>query len=159
MSNYFYYIGFLYIADSIRRLWISFNPQGVDEKKVLNMNDGMDVGEAINTAQTYIQNNKSNILPLVFGVIFFMWAIVGYVGNTPEKYWFLADVIFIIVCNTFLVLVSIFFAINVIFKNEAKTYNDKKTPTLIIPFSKITAITELIIVSIILYQHFFINQL
>lgn len=157
MSNYFYYIGFLYIADSIRTLWISFKPKVVDEKKVLNINDGMPVGEIINTVQTYIHNNKSNILTQVFGFIFFMWAIVGYVGNTPEKYWFLADVIFIIVCNIFIASIIAFFSISVMFRDKAKIYNDKELRTVNIPSNKITAITELIIVSIILYQHFFIN--
>ena len=156
MNNYFYYIGFIYIAESIRMIWKSFQPV-TDKDKVLNINDKMDVGELLNTTQAYRQKNKSNILSYIVGLIFFIWLIIGYKSNTPEKYLFLCNAIFIVFHWVFIFSIGMYFAVKAFLGNKAEIHNDVKKPTISINMGLIVPLVELLIVLCIMYHHFFIT--
>lgn len=153
MNNYFYYFGILYLLDILRQLWNEFKAKQ-DKQNTLIIDDGMDIGELTNVVQKHRSTSKSNTLPHIAGIGFFIWTIVGYISNTPEKYWFLSDAILIIFYNLLLISIGIFFSINAVFGSKAKVSNEQKKNIVNIPLSKIICISEFIIVLMILYQHF-----
>lgn len=155
MNEYFYYVGFLYLLDIIRNLWVAHKP--VDSEKTLHINSNMDAMELMDVAQHYQSKNKINFLKHITGTVFFIWAIIGYKSQCDEQYWFLSVVILTIVTWSFIFLIGIYFVFNSFFKNKAEIPNVGNNPKYYIPFSEIASSIELVLISIILYLHFFIN--
>lgn len=149
MNNYFYCIGFLYMLDLIRNIFMSKSTI-VDVKETY---DKMDIKELMNEAQTFQKNHKSNKLEYLIGFSFFCWFVVGFLSNTPEKYWFLFDMICVIIYLIFIFSIGIYLAFNAMFKKQDIS-DDTKIQKYSVAPSKIISSIELIIVSIILYLHF-----
>ena len=157
MNNYFYYFGFFYLIDILIALYKDFNPSKTEQ--VYEINEKMDIGEIMNVKEK-IDSKIKNIeyyFVKFFGFTCFIWGVIGYLANTPEKNWFLLLVASII--TYYIIFLS--FSIAIVFKaflgNKAKVYNEEKKPTVSIPLSKIISTIELMIVSYILYHHFFIQ--
>ncbi len=160
MSNFFYYFGFLYIGDLIRSLWIQYKPVKEEEITNIDARDGiaslLDKKDKINSD---FKSNKTTV-SIIIGALFFSWAIIGYVSNTPEKHLFLLDIIAVILYWIFLLTFSIIFVMVAVFGSKHKIHNNnKKEYKIHIPAKKIILVSEFIIVSMILYYHFFINQI
>ena len=161
MSNTFYYFGFLYIFDLLRCMWISFKPKKEEDaeaeeevKKITNAIQQGDVMELKNKAEQQISDRISesksskSIMQQIFGFLFFIWAVIGYKADTPEKNWFLFDVIVIIINPIILLFIAAFISLSAVYGNGSI----KKPSRITLPLEKIMIFTELIIVSYILYN-------
>lgn len=117
MNDYFYYIGSLYILWAMRSL-ILFFVQGDDDynalvriTKIDEQKDHEQFLEMGKEAHGYNKSIKGYWTILVSGM-FFIWALVGFMKDTPEKYLFLTDIIlsvslmFIGMCRAMLLVFS-----------------------------------------------------
>lgn len=141
MSNLFYYFGFLYIIYSIRSLWsfkiTMYGTELINTEEILQTN----------------YNKYKPILKKILAIIFFIWAILGYDFDTPEKYFFLLNIIVIISYWSFTYYFIIKEIIIDIFKSNVIIDNEESIKANL-ALCRIRRILELIIVSSILCHHF-----
>lgn len=154
MIDYFYYLGFLYLANSIIKLWICFGPA----KEVINFDSKMSVTELMSLKEKAIEkekerkwHEKSYISTLVWA-IFFIWSILGYKFDLQEKNLFLLNVVVKVCYMLLLLYLNIAVGIGIVFGSKHTENNEKPRPTINITKPKL--ITEIVIVSIILCWHF-----
>jgi vacuolar-type H+-ATPase subunit I/STV1 len=152
MSNYFYFIGFLYVAYLLKHIYDIYRPN--KQEQPINIDGIKDPYELINTVKVYSKTNQKANSMLIMGILFFVWTVMGYKSDAPEKYWFLVNIIVSVLSFLVLFALGAVIAFTSVFGDKSLPVNTQKKPEINIPLSKITYILELVIVSIILYQHF-----
>jgi hypothetical protein len=159
MNNYYYYLGFLFIFDLLKSLYVSFKP--VKKEETVNITNNMELTELID-AKEKLKSKTPIIEKAVFWLIhlvFIAWTIVGYTSHTPERIWFLFLLLVIIINIAIWMAIAVYFTYSSIFSHRAKISNDTDNSkgNINIPIEKIVHLTELILVSTILFHHFILN--
>lgn len=118
----------------------------------------MGAGALMSEADKYLSDkkrDKKSIPVLLASILFFVWIIVGYLYNTPEKYLFLTDLIFILSVYAALTIIAIVFSFRAMFGIKVKQYNVIPKDPLNINLILLCSPVEILIVSLILFNHFF----
>lgn len=145
MNTIFYCFGFVYLIDIIYELYLSVKPY---KKENITVIDGStDVTDLHSFASKTL--NKYTWLKQVPGILFLLWSVMGYLSTHSNLFFSILCVI--IFFRAFI----IFFMLLALFSKSDK----KVEPKYKINVSFIENGIKLIIVSCILYSHFFISPL
>jgi len=156
----FYFVGIIYVFDVVRELFKLIKHQSNDS--IENKDNGIVLSDKMGSSQLMSQATKikkPKKIEKVIGLLFFAWALVGYFLNLPEKYWFLTDVIVIIISQLFFVAVGLYMVFSSLKNNNRIVAEKEVTPKKMvnIPISEIFLLSELSILVIILLHHFLTN--
>lgn len=154
MSEYFYYFGFLYLANTIIKLWGCFKPV----KETINLDSTMSVTELMDLKDKTFKEEKNrkwhekSYISALIWAIFFIWSLLGYKLNLQEKNLFLLNIIVKAFYVLTILYLNIAVGIGIVFGSKHVENNEK--PRVTINITKPKLITEIVIVSIILFWHF-----
>lgn len=157
MNDTFYHIGFVYIAYLLQNIYKSCKP--VKPEDVINL-EGKSIFELMSLKDKLIEkSSKADVdkyhIGKIVSLLFFIWLIVGYKSNTPEKNLFLFYAIFIVVIWGAFAALIVWTVINSVFGNKATEYNiEKKKPKFNINISIICDSMGVFTVGYILFSHF-----
>lgn len=149
MNPYFYHIGFLYIVDLVVNMYKYYY---ANDNTVI-VSEETSLQEIMNKAEK--RTFTDFLFSSAIGVTFFLWALVGYLNDTPEKYLFLADVIIITTYTLFTLSLGVILAYRTLFNDIVKHENTSKEYIIKAPaLNKIVPALEFVIVCSILLHHF-----
>lgn len=153
MNDYFYYIGFIYIAFVIKDLFERLKL--VQKENIVKVENGMGVAGLSDMMDKANKDNTPKFrMNIIVNFLLFCWVIFGYLIPTPEKNWFLAEAIIIVSNQVFIVLLGIYISYVALLKPKTEIFNIEKKKPINLNLGLFSNIAELIIVSYILYLHF-----
>ena len=154
MNDYFYYFGFAYIIDMLIFFLKKLKKEQPEDTMSLNAN--MDAGQILNESANYYSKKDNSIrvfIGIVVAISCFIWLVIGYKSELPEKFWFGFLATLIVIYNSLIYGGSIIWGLTLAVTKIKPKYNlDLKK--VLAPIGILVCCIEITIVSYILINHF-----